>query len=171
MLKHPTSNIRTLVPLILAALCCCATASAQPACSLKLNQLKETPELFGFRLGMTFDEVKARSALIKIGPADEFGVVKTSISPHYEPRVDRTAFPDVRTVSFDFLDGKLVTLWIGYEPTFKLPVLDDFVAYFSKALDVPGQWPAKGTGPGINSATASRCLHPSSPGPEHSHRG
>ena len=146
MLNHPTSNIRSLILLIFAALCCCATARAQTTCSLKLNQLKDAPELFGFRLGMTFDEVKARSPLIKLGPADEIGVVKTSINPHYDPQVDRTVFPDVRTISFDFLDGKLVTLWIGYESTFKWPVLDDFVAAFSKALDVPGHWPAKRTG-------------------------
>jgi hypothetical protein len=43
---------------------------AQPAaCSLKPDQLKEAPELFGFHLGMTLDQVKARSALIQFGPA------------------------------------------------------------------------------------------------------
>lgn len=147
MLKHLTSNIRTLIPLILLALCCCATAQAQPdTCSLKPDQLKEIPELFGFRLGMTLDQVKARSSLIKIGRPDQFGVIKTTINPNYEPRFDKTLFADVRTISFDFLDGTLVTVWIGFEETFKWPKLDEFVANISKSLDVPGHWPVKRNG-------------------------
>jgi hypothetical protein len=147
MLNHLTSNIKSLIPLILVALCWCATVNAQQAtCSLKPDQLKEAPELFGFHLGMTLDQVKARSSLIKFGEPDEFGVIKTSISPHYEPRFDKTLFADVRTISFDFLDGKLVTLWIGFEENFKWPMLDEFVANISKALDVPGRWPAKRNG-------------------------
>lgn len=148
MLKPLTSQINSLIPLILVALCWCASAKAQPAtCSLKPDQLKDAPELFGFRLGMTLDQVKARSSLIQFGPADKFGVIKTSINPHYEPRSDKTVFADVRTISFDFLDGKLVTLWIGFEETFKWPRLDEFVANLSKELDVPGGWPVKRNGP------------------------
>ncbi len=151
MFKHLTSNIKSLILLMLVALCWCATARAQPAtCSLKPDQLKEAPELFGFRLGMTLDQVKARSALIKLGRPDEFGVIRTSISPHYEPQFDKTLFANVRTISFDFLDGKLVTLWIGFEETFKWPQLDEFIANLSKALDVPGRWPAKRNGQQLN---------------------
>ena len=90
---------------------------------------------------MTFDQVKANSALIKFGSADRFGVVKTTINPHYEPKFDKTVFADVRTISFDFLDGKLVTLWIGYEKTFKWPRLVEFVTNLSKALGTPAAWP------------------------------
>jgi hypothetical protein len=127
-------------------LCCGAAANAQPAtCSLKPDQLKEAPELFGFHLGMTQDQVKARSALIQFGPADRYGVIKTTINPHYEPRFDKTVFADARTISFDFLDGKLVTLWIGFEETFKWPKLDEFVANLSKALMFP-DWPLKRNG-------------------------
>jgi hypothetical protein len=147
MLQYLTSNIKSFIPAILVALCCGAAAKAQPAtCSLKPDQLKEAPELFGFHLGMTLDQVKARSALIQFGPADNFGIIKTSISPHYEPRFDKTVFSDARTISFDFLDGKLVTLWIGFEETFKWPKLDEFVANLSKALEVPGRWPLKRNG-------------------------
>ena len=147
MLQYLTSNIKILIPLILVALCCGATAKAQPAaCSLKPDQLKEAPELFGFHLGMTLDQVKACSALIQFGSADRYGVIKTTINPHYEPRFEKTVFADVRTISFDFLDGKLVTLWIGFEETFKWPNLDAFVANLSKALAVPGHWPLKRNG-------------------------
>ena len=147
MLKHLTSDIKSFILLILAALCWCATASAQPAaCSLKPEQLKAAPELFGFQLGMTLDQVKARSSLIKFDRPDQFGVIKTTINPHYEPRSDRAVFADVRTISFDFLDGKLVTLWIGFEETFKWPRLDEFIANLSKSLDVPATWPAQRNG-------------------------
>jgi len=141
-----TRDIRLFI-LLLAVLCGHATATAQQtSCVLKLDQLKDAPELFGFRLGMSFDQVKARSSLIQFGPADKFGVVKTSFSPHYEPRFDRSEFADVRTISLDFLDGKLVTLWIGFEDTFKWPRLDEFVANISKSLNVPANWPAKRNG-------------------------
>lgn len=146
-LKPLASNIKSFLPLILAILCWCATATAQQSgCSLKPDQLKEAPELFGFHLGMTLDQVKARSSLIKFGPPDQFGVTKTSINPHYEPRFDKTLFADVRTISFDFLDGKLVTLWIGFEDTFKWPRLDEFIANLSKSLDVSPDWPSKRNG-------------------------
>ena len=147
MLKHLTSHISIVISLILAVICLGTTATAQqPTCSLKPDQIKEIPELFGFRLGMTFDQVKARSSLIKLGQPDTFGVVKTSINPHYEPRFDKTEFADVRTISLDFLDGKLVTIWIGYEETFKWPRIEDFVANVSRSLGVRADWPVKRNG-------------------------
>src|SRR5215475_7826400 len=147
MLKHPSSNTKTFISVIFAVLCWCIPAAAQPGvCSLKFDQLKEAPELFGFHLGMTLDQVRGRSPLIKFPAADKFGVVKTSINPHYEPRFDKTEFAAVRTISLDFLDGKLVTIWVGYEETFKWPKLDDFITNFSKSLNVPDQWPAKRNG-------------------------
>jgi len=151
MRKPVTRDIRKSFLLVLAALCWSTTASAQPAtCALKSDQLKDAPELFGFRLGMNFEQVKARSSLIQFGPADKFGVVKTSINPHYEPRFDRTVFPDVRTISLDFLDGKLVTLWIGFEETFKWPHLDEFVPNLSRSAGVPANWTAKRNGQQLN---------------------
>lgn len=142
-----TSSISKLLFLIFVPLSACSILTAQqPRCSLKLDQLKDAPELFGFRLGMTLDEVKARSALIKFGRADKLGIVKTSINPHYDPQSDKTQFPDVRTISFDFLDGKLVTLWIGFEETSRWPRLDEFVSTLSKSLNVPAEWPEKRNG-------------------------
>jgi hypothetical protein len=77
-------------------------------------------------------------------------VLKTTINPHFDPRFDKTTFADVRTISFDFLDGKLVTLWIGYEETFKWRTLDEFVPNFGKALGLPLDWPVKRPGKQIN---------------------
>jgi hypothetical protein len=147
MLSRSTSNIKNLALLFIVALCACATATAQQgSCSLKIEQLKDAPELLGFHLGMTFDEVKARVPLAQFGNADQFGVVKTTINPHFDTRFDQKAFAGIRTISFDFLDGKLVTLWIGYEETFKWPTMDEFVPNFSKSLNLPADWPPKRPG-------------------------
>lgn len=119
-----------------------ATSSAQQ-CTVKSDQLAEAPELRGFRLGMTFDQVKARVPQVQFGGADEIGVTKTSINPLYDPRFDKVAFADIRTVSFDFLDGKLTTFWIGYESTFKWQSIEEFYRGISKSLNVPQTWAAK----------------------------
>jgi len=138
------SNIKKVVLVGLAALCLSAAASGQPTtCSAKLDQVKDTPELFGLRLGMTYEQVKERLPLVQFGPADEIGVVRTSFNPHFDPRVDPKAFEAVRTISLDFLDGKLVTLWIGFEETYKWPKLDQFVNGFATALNLPPQWPVR----------------------------
>jgi hypothetical protein len=144
MLFQPISNLNKILSLLLAALCGVASASAQQgACSLKIDQLPESPELRGFHLGMTREQVKARVPPIQFGRTDQFGVTKISINPYYDSRFDRASFADVRTVSLDFLDGKLVTLWIGYESTFKWQTLDEFVEGINKSLNLPAAWPPK----------------------------
>src|SRR2546423_9515289 len=138
------SNINKVVLVGIAALCLSAAANGQPTtCSAKLDQIKDTPELFGLRLGMTYEQVKERLPLVQFGPADEIALVRTSFNPHFDPRVDPKAFEAVRTISLDFLDGKLVTLWIGFEETYKWPKLDEFVSGFATALNLPSQWPVR----------------------------
>jgi len=133
--------------LLPAALLIAANVSAQQStCSLKIDQLPDAAELRGFHLGMTYDQVKARVPPIQFGRADQFGVAKTSINPSFGPQFDKASFADVRTISLDFLDGKLVSLWIGYESTFKWQKLDEFVAGMSKSLNLPAAWsPKRGT--------------------------
>lgn len=112
-------------------------------CSARSDQLSDAPELRGFRLGATFDQVTARVPQVQFGRADEIGLTKTSINPLYDPRFDKAAFADIRTISFDFLDGKLTTLWIGYESSFKWQSVAEFVRGISKSLNVPGSWSPK----------------------------
>src|SRR5262245_42943390 len=114
-----------VIPALMFAVGCAQPANAQ--CTLKSDQLPDPPELHGFRLGMTPDQAKARVPLMQFGRADEIGLIKTSFNPLYDPRFDKTAYADVRTISLDFLDQKLTTLWIGYESSFKWQTVDDFV--------------------------------------------
>ena len=131
--------------LVSFVVCVSGNASAQQ-CSLKADQMANASELRGFHLGMTFDEVKARVPQVRFGDADEFGVTKTSISPSYDPSFDQASFADMRTISFDFLDGKLTTLWIGYEGSFKWPTVDGFVDGISKSLKLPAAWSPRKNG-------------------------
>jgi hypothetical protein len=134
----------TLFAFVLFASCFIATVSAQQ-CTLKAAQLPDGPELLGFRLGMDFEQVKTRVPQVQLGRADEIGLTKTSINPLYDPRFDKASFAGVRTVSLDFLDGKLTTLWIGYENSFKWQSVNEFIAGISKSLNLPASWsPKKG---------------------------
>jgi hypothetical protein len=142
------ANTKLLLTLVSIILCTCFVAKSQtPACTLKANELKPAEDFYGLHLGMTSEEVKKALPLVQFGRADRLGVMRTSFNPHFDQRVDKTAFPDVRTISLDFLDDKLVTVWIGYESTFKWPKLDVFVENFSKSLGVSPEWqPARNSG-------------------------
>ncbi|HKR23548.1 MAG TPA: hypothetical protein VJS17_13185 [Pyrinomonadaceae bacterium] len=114
------------------------TASAQ--CTKKLAELPAAPELFGFRLGMTKEEIKAHVPTTAFGRTDPFGVSKTTINPYFDPKIDKTKFADVRSISLDVLDDKLTSLWIGYEETFKAKTTEEFVKLISQSLQVPANW-------------------------------
>src|SRR5882762_1058573 len=136
---------RHSVAVVFFALALAVPASAQEnTCKAKLADLPNAPELSAFHLGMTPEQVKARVPQVKFGPTNEFGVSKTSINPDFDPQIDKTNFTGVRTVSLDFLDGRLTSLWIGFEGTFKWKTADEFVRGISHALAVPEQWITKG---------------------------
>ena len=136
-----TSRILTalIVTLIFGIGSLCAQAQ-ESQCSLKLAELPASSELLGFRLGMTTEEVKTRVPQVVFGRVDPIAVSKTTINPDFDPRIDKASFPGVRTVSLDFLDGKLTSLWFGYDPTFKWRTVDDFVKGISSALRLPNTW-------------------------------
>ena len=135
---HGSFAVLTLV-LVLFGLTT-TSASAQNQCKLKISELPQSAELRGFRLGMTMDEVKARVPQVVFGRTDALGTSKTTINPYFDPKIDKSGFADVRSISLDFFDGRLVSLWIGYEPTFKWQLVEDFVAGISTALSLPSAW-------------------------------
>jgi len=146
------SRAPQLAWVILLIECLVATSQAQQTCTLKPEQLPAAPEVYGFRLGMTTEQAKAKAPLIRFGRADEFGVSKTSISPAYDPRFDQATFRGARTISFDFLDGHLVSLWIGYDDTFKWQTLDEFVTGIRKSLNLGSEFETKRGGQGLRCA-------------------
>ncbi|HKP84280.1 MAG TPA: hypothetical protein VJT69_19845 [Pyrinomonadaceae bacterium] len=114
--------------------------SASAQCTKKLSELPAAPELLGFRLGMTKDEIKARVPQTVFGKADHFGVTKTTINPYFDPKIDKTKFEGVRSVSLDLVDDRLTSLWIGFDETFKAHNAEEFVKLISPSLGVDGNW-------------------------------
>src|SRR6266496_1225269 len=103
-------------------------------CTLKIADLPQGPELLGFRVGMTSEQVKVRVPQVAFGRTSEFGSSSTTINPDFDPRIDKSTFPGVRTVSLDFLDGRLFSLWVGYDSTFKWHSVEEFVRGISQSL-------------------------------------
>jgi hypothetical protein len=117
--------------------------SASAQCTKKISDLPAAPELLGFHLGMTKDEIKARVPQTVFGRADHFGVTKTTINPYFDPTIDKTKFEGVRSISLDILDDRLTSLWIGFDETFKAHTADEFVKLISQSLQLDGNWSFK----------------------------
>ncbi|HEY0546114.1 MAG TPA: hypothetical protein VGC91_12110 [Pyrinomonadaceae bacterium] len=138
--------------IILALLLLCAlNASAQGGkCNLKLAQLKPAPELHGLRIGMSVEQVKGLMPWVETLREDDLGFSTTSFSPDFNPKIDKAAYAGVRTVTLEFLDGKLFTIWIGFNDSFKWKTLEEFVPGMSAELGLaPGVWSADSSKPSI----------------------
>ena len=105
-------------------------------CSKKLSELPAAPELLGFKLGMTKEQIKAQVPQTEFGRTDDFGVSKTTINPYFDPKIDKTKFEGVRSISLDVLDQRLTSLWIGYDENFKARTTDDFVKLITQSLQL-----------------------------------
>ena len=123
-----------LFPLLLLLLA--QSASAQ--CTKKISDLPAAPELLGFHLGMTKDQIKARVPQTEFGHPDHFGVTKTTINPYFDPSIDKSKLEGVRSISLDLLDERLTSLWIGFDESFKAHNVDEFVKLISQSLQVDG---------------------------------
>src|SRR5689334_423609 len=126
--------LRTFLLVLLLAV----SASAQ--CTQKLANLPAAPELFGFRLGMTKDDIQQIVPQSVFPRADHFGVAKTTINPQFDPKIDQAKYNGVRSISLDLLDDRLTSLWIGYDENFKVQTVDEFVKLISASLQVSGPW-------------------------------
>ncbi len=114
--------------------------SAPAQCTKKLAELPAAPELLGFRLGMTKEQIKARVPQTKFGPTDPFGVSKTTINPYFDESIDKSKFEGVRSISLDLLDERLTSIWIGFDETFKVRTTEEFIKLISQSLQVPENW-------------------------------
>jgi len=132
--------MRLTLALSLILFCALGCFAQENKCTLKLSDLPVSPELFGFHLGMTTEQAKARVPQVDFGRVDPFGVSKTSINPDFDSRIDKASLNGVRTVSLDFLDGRLTSLWFGYDSTFKWTTVPDFVTGISQSLHLPEAW-------------------------------
>ena len=136
------------IPLVLSFLMTiAASVSTAAQCSQKINDLPQAPELLGFRLGMTKNEIKARVPQTRFGHTDEFGVSKTTINPYFDESIDKSKLESVRSISLDLLDDHLTSLWIGYDETYKIQSVEEFIKAISASLKLTGAWStARGKG-------------------------
>lgn len=114
--------------------------SAPAQCTKKAAELPAAPELYGFRLGMTKEQIKAAVPQTHFGRTDDFGVSKTTINPHFDSTIDQTKYEGVRSISLDLLDERLTSLWIGFDETYKVHTVEEFVKLISQSLQVPDNW-------------------------------
>lgn len=130
---------------------CALSASAQAGkCNLKLAQLKPAPELHGLRVGMSIDQVKGLMPWVELIRADDLGFSTTSFSPDFNPQIDKTAYAGIRTVTLEFLDGKLFTIWIGFNDSFKWKTLEEFLPGMSAELGLAtGVWTVDSSKPTV----------------------
>jgi hypothetical protein len=117
-----------------------ASLTAIAQCTQKISDLPNAPELLGFRLGMTKEQIKTLVPQTQFGRADHFGVAKTTINPFFDPKIDQSKYAGVRSISLDLLDEKLTSIWIGFDETFKVQTIAEFVKLVSQSLKVPSQW-------------------------------
>src|SRR5437868_7142059 len=136
MAYNPPMLRAMFLPLVILLL----VSSASAQCTKKVTELPAAPELLGFRLGMTKEQIKVLVPQAAFGRPNPFGVLKTTINPYFDPAIDKTKFPSVRSVSLDLLDDRLTSLWIGFDETFKVQSIDDFVKLISQSLQVPDKW-------------------------------
>lgn len=109
-------------------------------CSLRISDLPAAAELAGFQLGMSKEQIKLRVPQVKFGKTDDFGVSKTTINPFFDSNIDKTPFEGMRSISLDFLDDRLASIWIGYESNFKANTIEKFSKTISQSLHLPQAW-------------------------------
>jgi len=142
-IRNPKFAIHNLQSAILLLLLLSVTPLAraqETVCDKKLIDLPQAPELFGFRPGLTIEQVKLQVPQIEFGPVDDLGFSKTTFNPAFDPRIQTSTFAGARSISLEFLDGRLSSLWIGYDSSFKWKTVSEFVREISLALKLPDSW-------------------------------
>ena len=146
-------NIATrLTTLSLVVLLHLGCNTSQP-CTVTMEQ---SPELRGFRLGMTLTDIRKHFSEFPSVSANQIGVATIEISPDYiknalnEQRGDdvvsllsSSSFPELnelKHVRLKLLDGRLIEITVFYPNDIKWRSADEFVQKTSDALKLNGTW-------------------------------
>lgn len=142
------------------------TTEKNPTCNLGINQ---SPELRGFRMGMTQAAVLARLPGVTVGKPDKFGLARLRLSI-----IDSSAlimpgpkdkgvqedmsvgpndgsafvldsarfatFKGVRRLQMRFIDGRLSHLEVIYDDSIKWDSIEEFVDTIATNLKLPHDW-------------------------------
>ena len=156
----------------------------EPKCTLELDH---APELRGFRLATTQQNVLARFPGVSIEKPDKFGLARlrlsvidsTSVIKRPATRdkgvqaditarpedgsafiLDSAKFPalkDVRRIELRFIEGRLSYVLVAYNDSIKWDNIDDFVSTVSKTFSLPNGWHAPAEAGGDITERELRC--------------
>jgi hypothetical protein len=102
-------------------------------------KLKVAPEVRGFRLGMSPEQVKAKLKFV-VGSEkpDEIGVATFFVGPI--SLADEKAGQGLSTISFEFLDNRLTYIEVNYDSSVKWDNVEQFTSALSESLNLPDKW-------------------------------
>ena len=156
----------------------------EPKCTLGLDH---APELRGFRLAMTQQNVLAKFPGVSIEKPNKFGLARLRLSlidsasliRGSAPRdkgvqaditlrpedgsafvLDSAKFPalkGVRRIELRFIGGRLSFVLVAYDDSIKWDNIDDFVSTVSKALSLPAEWQTPAEAGGESTEKELRC--------------
>jgi hypothetical protein len=144
-------SVRCLIILLLVAGVVSACKSEQP-CTIKLEQ---SPELRGFRLGMSVSESQRRFPGFATPNADDLGLASVEISnspSNTGPRftgegtinlVNASPWPELNQLKYTqlkLLDGRLVEITVYYKNDVNWKSADEFAQKTGEALKLNGTW-------------------------------
>jgi hypothetical protein len=178
----------SLFSLLLLILCVPAFAqkkpeNKKPVCSLRLDQ---SPDLRGFRMGMTQAAVLARLPGVTLEKPDKFGLARLRLSiidsaslikssardkvvqpdmlasPNEGSAfvIDSSRFPTfkgVRKIQMRFIEGRLSYLQISYDDEIKWESIDQLIETISTTLKLPQDWQVPEDSDGGGQQRELRC--------------
>ena len=125
--------------LVLSVALCSAPVLGQK-CELTLEQ---SPELRGFKLGMTTAQAQKQLAGVAFKKPNQLGKQFVYFAGS---KLKSRGSDDTRSVivgSLTFLDGRLMMVTINYDDSVKWEGIDEFVFKASQSLGLPPAWPMK----------------------------
>lgn len=105
-------------------------------CTLKINQ---APELRGFRLGMTAEQVKARFPFVRVSEHREFDFLKTA-NIYGENLKAMDGFKGIEGLSMTFLDDRIINLNVNYDSSIQWKSEEQFSTRVGDMLRLPNAW-------------------------------
>ena len=110
-------------------------------CTLKIEQ---APELRGFRLGMTVEQVKARVPSIQVQLSGRFGSSFGGVDGYTLQKMNETAYKNISTISFYFFDERVRRIEVEYTDVVWRNT-DGFVVKLNQAFKLPNAWEGNAT--------------------------
>ena len=116
-----------------------ANLGQQISCLLTIEQ---SPELRGFRLGMTVAQISQRYPRLFIFPANDIGEQRAIFDPSIATigSEDSTDFTNVRTIELAFLDSQLTSVKVTYDGSVRFQNQRDFLSRVATGLNLPNNW-------------------------------